>query len=133
PNMLGVAGIVTGFVGAVRVALTRGEAGQPADLFWVLAALLIPVSLAIGNIYRTVDWPAGAGPIELAIGSHLAAALILLGAILLLQGGEAFSPLVQVPGVVLAQAASASAMFAFFLRLRALRGPVSPSPVGVVR
>ncbi|PZN52899.1 MAG: EamA family transporter [Proteobacteria bacterium] len=132
PNMLGVAGIVTGFVGAVMVALTRGEAGQPADLFWVLAALLIPVSLAIGNIYRTVDWPAGAGPIELAIGSHLAAALILLGAILILQGGEAFSPLVQVPWVVLAQAASASAMFAFFFRLQAVGGPVYLSQIGYV-
>ncbi|TIW72767.1 MAG: DMT family transporter, partial [Mesorhizobium sp.] len=57
PNLLGVIGIAVGFVGAVMVALTRGEAGQAADYFWVAIGLLIPVSLAAGNIYRTVDWP----------------------------------------------------------------------------
>jgi len=71
PNPLGIAGIVTGFVGALMVASTRGEAGQPADMIWVVAGLLIPVSLAAGNIYRTVDWPAQTGPIALASGSHL--------------------------------------------------------------
>ena len=55
PNLLGVAGIVIGFAGALIVALTRGEAGQPAALFWVVVGLLIPVSLAAGNIYRTFD------------------------------------------------------------------------------
>ena len=78
PNLLGVAGIAVGFVGAVMVAMTRGEAGQPAELFWVVMGLLIPVSLAAGNIYRTVDWPEDTGPIELAVGSHLAAAAMLL-------------------------------------------------------
>jgi drug/metabolite transporter (DMT)-like permease len=53
PNLLGVAGIAVGFVGAAMVALTRGEAGRPADLFWVFVGLLIPLFLAAGNIYRT--------------------------------------------------------------------------------
>jgi drug/metabolite transporter (DMT)-like permease len=61
PNLLGVAGIAVGFVGAVMVALTRGEAGQPAELFWVIVGLLIPVFLAAGNIYRTFDWPQDSG------------------------------------------------------------------------
>ena len=39
--------------------------------------LLIPVALAAGNIYRTWDWPKQAGTIELAAGSHLAAAAML--------------------------------------------------------
>ena len=69
PNLLGVAGIAVGFVGAVVVATTRGEAGQPAGLFWVMIGLLIPVSLAAGNIYRTFDWPQDTGPIELAVGA----------------------------------------------------------------
>ena len=132
PNLVGVIGIGVGFVGAVLVAATRGEAGQPANFLWVVAALLIPVSLALGNIYRTVDWPEGAGPIELAIGSHLAAAAMLLLAILALQGGAAFAPLAQVPSVVAAQAVSASAMFAFFFRLQAVGGPVYLSQIGYV-
>jgi drug/metabolite transporter (DMT)-like permease len=132
PNMLGIVGIAVGFVGAVMVAVTRGEAGQPAELFWVVMGLLIPVSLAAGNIYRTVDWPEGTGPIELAVGSHLASATMLLAGILILLGGNAFSPLGAVPLVVVAQVASASAMFAFFFRLQAVGGPVYLSQIGYV-
>lgn len=132
PNMLGIAGIVVGFVGAIMVALTRGEAGQPANFFWVVMGLLIPVSLAAGNIYRTVDWPEGTGPIELAAGSHLASATLLLAGILALFGVKAFAPLGTVPLVVVAQVASASAMFAFFFRLQAVGGPVYLSQIGYV-
>jgi drug/metabolite transporter (DMT)-like permease len=132
PNVLGMAGIGVGFAGAVMVALTRGEAGQPADMFWVLAALLIPVSLAVGNIYRTVDWPEGTGPIELAVGSHLASAALLLATILVLFGGGAFATLARAPWVVAGQAASASAMFVFFFRLQAVGGPVYLSQIGYV-
>ncbi|ESX64278.1 transporter [Mesorhizobium sp. LSHC420B00] len=132
PTMLGIVGIVVGFVGAVMVAVTRGEAGHPAEFFWVAMGLLIPVSLAAGNIYRTVDWPEDTGPIELAVGSHLAAALMLLAGILILLGGNAFGSLGGVPLVAAAQAASASAMFAFFFRLQAVGGPVYLSQIGYV-
>ncbi|ESY96557.1 DMT family transporter [Mesorhizobium australicum] len=132
PNMLGISGIAVGFVGAVMVAVTRGEAGQPADLFWVVMGLLIPVSLAAGNIYRTIDWPEGTGPIELAVGSHLASAAMLLVGILILLGGKAFVQLGAVPLIVVAQMASASAMFAFFFRLQAVGGPVYLSQIGYV-
>jgi drug/metabolite transporter (DMT)-like permease len=132
PNILGIAGIVVGFVGAVMVALTRGEAGQPADLFWVVIGLLIPVSLAVGNIYRTYDWPEGTGPIELAVGSHLAAAAMLLAGLILLGGGSSLGSLSGMPLLVLAQVTSASAMFAFFFRLQAVGGPVYLSQIGYV-
>lgn len=132
PNMLGIIGIAVGFIGAVMVAVTRGEAGQPADLFWVVMGLLIPVSLAAGNIYRTVDRPESTGPIELAVGSHLASATLLLAGILALFGVEAFAPLGGVPLVLVGQVASASAMFAFFFRLQAVGGPVYLSQIGYV-
>jgi drug/metabolite transporter (DMT)-like permease len=132
PSLLGTTGIGVGFAGAVMVAATRGEAGQPADVFWVLVALLIPVSLAVGNIYRTVDWPEGTGPIELAVGSHLAAAAMLFLGILALFGPGAFASLAKVPLVAAGQAASASAMFAFFFRLQAVGGPVYLSQIGYV-
>ena len=107
PNMLGGIGIAVGFVGAVMVAATRGEAGQSADLVWVVMGLLIPVSLAAGNIYRTVDWPEGTGPIELAVGSHLASATMLLIGIVTSQGGGSLGLLGAVPLVVVGQVASA--------------------------
>ncbi|GLS30653.1 EamA-like transporter family protein [Mesorhizobium albiziae] len=132
PNLLGIAGIAVGFVGALMVALTRGEAGQPAELFWVFVGLLIPVSLAAGNIYRTYDWPEGTGPTELAVGSHLAAAAMLLAGLFSTGSAGSFSLLSGLPLLMLAQVASASAMFAFFFRLQAVGGPVYLSQIGYV-
>ncbi len=132
PSPLGVIGIVVGFVGAAMVAMTRGEAGQPAALFWVAMGLLVPVFLAIGNIYRTWDWPGDTGPTELAIGSHLAAAAMLLVAILALPGGGSLHLLGQVPWVVAVQAVSAAVMFPVYFRLQAVGGPVYLSQIGYV-
>jgi drug/metabolite transporter (DMT)-like permease len=132
PNMLGVTGIVIGFIGAVVVATTRGEAGHPAALFWVAMGLLVPVSLAVGNIYRTWDWPGDTGPIELAIGSHLASAAMLFAGILAFQGGDSLRLLGEVPLVVAVQVVSAAALFAFFFRLQAVGGPVYLSQMGYV-
>ena len=132
PNLLGVAGIAVGFVGAVMVALTRGESGRPADLFWVFVGLLIPLFLAAGNIYRTYDWPKESGPIELAAGSHLAAAAMLFIGLLVMGDGGSFKLLAGLPLLTLAQVASASAMFAFFFRLQAVGGPVYLSQIGYV-
>ena len=132
PNLPGVFGIAIGFVGAVIVAATRGEVGQPAALVWVGVALLIPLCLAAGNIYRTMDWPAGTGPIELAVGSHLAAAAMLLVGMLVIDGGASLGKLSEMPLLVVAQMASASAMFAFFFRLQHVGGPVYLSQIGYV-
>jgi drug/metabolite transporter (DMT)-like permease len=132
PNLLGVAGIAVGFVGAVMVAATRGEAGAPADLFRVAVGLLIPFFLAAGNIYRTFGWPHDAGPIELAVGSHLAAAAMLLVGLLSIEGAGSFAVLSGMPVVVLAQMTAAAAMFAFFFRLQAVGGPVYLSQIGYV-
>lgn len=132
PNLLGIIGIAIGFAGAVMVTLTRGEAGEPAHFFWVIMGLLIPVSLAAGNIYRTVDWPEGTGPIELAVGSHLASAAMLLVGIMFLLGLESFRHLADVPAVTAGQVASAALMFVFFFRLQAAGGPVYLSQIGYV-
>jgi drug/metabolite transporter (DMT)-like permease len=132
PNRLGVVGIVVGFIGALIVTLTPGEAGKPADILWVVIGLMIPVSLAAGNIYRTYDWPEGAGPIELAAGSHLAAALLLLLGLATTSNADAFTLLSGIPFLVLAQVISATTMFAFFFRLQAVGGPVYLSQVGYV-
>lgn len=132
PNRLGVLGIAIGFVGALIVASTRGQADRPAELLWIGVGLLIPVFLAAGNIYRTFDWPQKSGPIELAAGSHLASALILVA--LSMATGQVSSAhlLPDMPLLVLAQVAASSAMFAFFFRLQAVGGPVYLSQIGYV-
>lgn len=131
-NLLGMAGIAVGFVGAVMVVTTRGEAGQPAAIVWLVVGLLIPVSLAAGNIYRTMDWPHGAGPIELAAGSHLAAAAMLLVAIVVMGEIASFRLLAGIPLLVTAQAIAAAAMYAVFFRLQVVGGPVYLSQIGYV-
>ena len=122
----------SGFTTAHYEAATRGEAGQPAAAIWVAVALLIPVCLALGNIYRTVDWPKDAGPIELAVGSHLASAAMLFAGILAHDGGASLGQLAAVPLVTIAQMASASLMFVFFFRLQHVGGPVYLSQIGYV-
>ena len=132
PNLLGIAGIAVGFVGAVMVALTRGEADRPADIFWVILGLVLPLFLACGNIYRTYDWPKGSGPIELAAGCHLAAALMLLIGAVGIGAAGAFGELAKLPVLSLAQVVTASAMFVFFFRLQDVGGPVYLSQIGYV-
>lgn len=132
PTTLGMVGIAVGFIGALMVAWTRGEAGRPADVFWVVIGLCIPVSLAAGNIYRTIDWPKNAGTTELAVGSHLAAAA-MLSAIILSRGDFATAGgLAGIPLVVMAQVMASSLMFVFFFRLQAVGGPVYLSQIGYV-
>jgi len=77
PSRLGVVGLGAGFAGALLVAITRGGLSEPAAISWIAMALLIPLLLAAGNVYRTIDWPRDAGPVELAVGSHATAALLL--------------------------------------------------------
>jgi drug/metabolite transporter (DMT)-like permease len=132
PNLLGIAGIAVGFIGAVLVATTRGQIGKPAEVSWILLGLLIPVSLAFGNIYRTIDWPEGAEPLQLAVGTHLAAAAILIAGLLIYGGGPALLVLVDMPLLVFAQVAVAATMFAFFFRLQQIGGPIYLSQIGYV-
>ncbi|URQ75016.1 MAG: DMT family transporter [Candidatus Ochrobactrum gambitense] len=132
PNTLGIGGIIVGFIGAILVALTRGEVGKPADPLWVAAALLIPVFLACGNVYRTLDWPKNSDPTELAAGSHLAAAIMLFAGILLFTGGFPVETFALAPWAATAQAIASAGMFALFFRLQAVGGPVYLSQIGYV-
>ena len=121
-----------GFIGALMVATTRGQAGHPADVIWVVVGLTIPLSLAVGNIYRTIDWPDGSKPLALAAGSHLASAVMLIGLVLAYEGASSVRVLWDVPLLVAAQIATSSAMFAFFFRLQLVGGPVYLSQIGYV-
>ena len=132
PNALGAAGMALGFVGAVMVATARGGLEHPAAPVWILAALLIPVSLAAGNIYRTIDWPKGAGPIELAVGSHAVAAVLFRLAAVVFADGLPLGQLLRIPLLTVAQIAAAGGMFAVFFRLQDVGGPVYLSQIGYV-
>jgi drug/metabolite transporter (DMT)-like permease len=132
PSRLELAGLATGFAGALLVVSGRGEIGRPADMIWIAAAAMVPVSLAIGNVYRTLDWPDNADPLWLAVGSHAVAGTVLsMFAFLIFRPAEILSA-AQVPGAVLAQAVASTLMLPLFFRLQRVGGPVTLSQIGIV-
>ncbi len=131
PGRLGRIGIVIGLAGAVVVSLTRGSASVGAERIWLLAALMIPVALAIGNVYRSLDWPEGAAPNVLAFWGHaLAATLFVL--LLAARGGVPVASLEVVAGPALMQVLVSAVTFPFFFRLQKSGGPVLLSQIGYV-
>ena len=134
PNLLGVAGIAVGFVGAVMVATTRGEAGQPAALFWVAIGAAHPAQpgrrqhlphLRLAGRHRADracrrQPPRGGGD---AACRHCRAA-------------TAAARSASWPELPLRRRSPRSprrpAMFVFFFRLQAVGGPVYLSQIGYV-
>jgi drug/metabolite transporter (DMT)-like permease len=57
---------------------------------------------------------------------------MLFAGIMAFEGGGVFGQLAEMPLLVAAQVASASAMFVFFFRLQAVGGPVYLSQIGYV-
>jgi drug/metabolite transporter (DMT)-like permease len=131
PNTLGIAGIAIGFAGATIVALSRQNAGIGIAPVWMLAALAIPVTLAVGNVYRTIAWPTGAAPDGLAFWSHLAS-LAVFAAIVAASGGSNIAALADAPSAAAAQFVVAGLTFPVFFRLQQFGGPVLLSQLGYV-
>jgi len=90
------------------------------------------VGALLGNIYRTVGWPADAEPMELAVGINLVAATLLLLVVFATSGGVALLDLFKVPAAALAQVLGATAMFTVFFRLQQVGGPTYLSQIGYV-
>jgi len=131
PSLLGLAGIALGLIGAVAIIIARNAAFTAGESLWLFLAALIPVCLGVGNVYRTMAWPKGAGPMRLAAFVNLAAVppLALLG---YLWSGLDLAPLLDVPIVVAAQLVSATIMYLTFFRLQAVGGPTYLSQIGYI-
>ena len=132
PGWLGFAGIALGCAGALLIILSKGGVTGDIDMLWLVLALAIPLSLASGNVYRTLDWPAEGKPLVLAMGSNMAAALCLAATALVWDGAESFAPLTGAPILVIGQIAVSALMFALFFRLQIVGGPVYLSQIGYV-
>jgi drug/metabolite transporter (DMT)-like permease len=132
PDRLGLAGIGLGFIGAIAIILAQNRALHVGHTAWLLAALLIPLFLASGNIYRTLAWPEGAAPQSLAAATNLAAVPILLAAAFATNGAFGVGSLAAVPGLAAAQLAVSTVMFLMFFRLQQEGGPTFLSQIGYV-
>lgn len=114
------------------MSLTRGEVGNPASLGLLLAGICIPLSLATGNVYRTIAWPDKAQPVELAIGMNLAAASMLLLIIVVLPGVSLSNGFMSIKTTVLITIVVSSVMVAVHSRLQYVGGPTYLSQIGYV-
>jgi drug/metabolite transporter (DMT)-like permease len=132
PSLLEIAGIALGLVGALVIIVARNHDFSVQDDLWIFAGLLIPVFLGMGNIYRTLGWPKGAKPQELASLTNLAAVPFFLVAAVLLTGAVDLAPFMAIPVVVLLQLAVSTTMFLMLFRLQEIGGPTYLSQVGYV-
>lgn len=131
-QMIRAAGVAVALAGA-GVLAARKISAPDADGLWVLLALLGPILLAIGNLYRTLRWPEGVSADALTPGMLIAAAAMLLGAGLL-PGFSLAVPLDQsLPLILIAvQSVVFSGMFLLLFVLQKTGGPVLLSLLGSV-
>ena len=132
PNGFGLIGIAFGLVGALIIILGRNAGIGTDTTIWLFAALLIPVFLGIGNVYRTYAWPKGASPRRLASFTNLAAVPLLLGFALFPSCTLDLRPLLNIPGLTVIQLAVSTTMFLMFFRLQQIGGPTYLSQIGYV-
>jgi len=124
------AGVLAGLAGALLLAL--GKARSPdAEPLWIAATLTIPVTIAVGNIYRTLRWPPGAASLSLA-------PLMLAGAAPWLLPFALFSGVASAiasgPGLLLiaAQSVVFTLTYSLYFVLQRIAGPVYLSQIGSV-
>lgn len=131
-QMIRAAGVAVALAGACVLA-ARKLSAPDADGFWILLAIVGPVLLAIGNLYRTLRWPKGASADALAPGMLVAAAIMLLGAGFL-PGFSLAVPINQgLPLVLIAvQSVVFAGMFLLLFMLQKTGGPVLLSLLGSV-
>jgi drug/metabolite transporter (DMT)-like permease len=132
PGRLGRIGIAVGLLGATMVSLTRGASPTGPGIGWLLATLAIPLALAIGNVYRTLDWPPEAPPNLLAFWGHAFSSSVFIVLLLLTRGTLPMTELAPVTGAALAQVLVAGMTFPAFFRLQQQGGPVLLSQIGYV-
>ncbi len=132
-NLLGAAGIACGFAGALLIASSKGPLNaSPSDLSWSVIGFVIPIFLAAGNVYRSADWPQATSGLALAVGTNLAAALLLLTAAYGFTEGLTLSNAASAWKLTLAQVIASALMFSVFFALQRVGGPVYLSQIGYV-
>jgi drug/metabolite transporter (DMT)-like permease len=138
PSLWRSVGLAMGFAGVLLILFARGAGADAtgARLFWYLAALVTPLALAFGNVYRSLAWPEGSRPVPLARLTLLAASCGLLMLAGLFQvvglGGPALAGLERGWPLILVQSLVTGIGYAFFFRLQQVGGPVYLSQISYV-
>jgi drug/metabolite transporter (DMT)-like permease len=122
-------GIAIAFCGALMLAFSRSPVS--GEGFWIILAMLAPIFIAGGNIYRAKFWPEGSTPLDLALAMSAGAAL-WLGLLALVSGGIAQLSFVAASGWLILLAVPALAAFGnlIYFELQKAGGIVSFSQIG---
>ncbi len=132
PNRLGISGIIIGLIGASIVSFTRGSSPEAPAMIWILITLAIPMALACGNIYRTMEWPKNVLPDVLAFWIHAFSVVVFLIILLATEGRIPLSQLGAAPLTALAQGLVAGITFPIYFRLQQKGGPVLLSQISYI-
>ncbi|WP_138439024.1 DMT family transporter [Marinobacter alexandrii] len=76
-NWTKLTGLAIAVSACAWIVLQRHTEMHHPNGLWFALGLLIPVSLSIGNVYRSVAWPTDTKPMTLAAGTLLASAMTL--------------------------------------------------------
>lgn len=131
PSLGRTIGIGIALAGALLLAVSRSGsfAGEGS---WVALALLAPIAIAGGNIFRARCWPPGRTPLDLAVAMSAGAALWLLVGTLALDRAS-LTVLAPGGGIYLALAAAvATGGNLIYFQLQRIGGIVSFSQIGYV-
>lgn len=132
PDRWRILAVVLALFGAGTLAFGKGLKSD-VSLGWLTAVVVVPVFLALGNLYRTRRWPAGAKPGALAPGM-LAAAAIALFVLGLLPAGPMPWPAATASsfGWIGLQSATFAAQYLLFFVVQQRAGPVYLSLIGAI-
>jgi drug/metabolite transporter (DMT)-like permease len=126
-------GLVTGLLGVVLVMIPKDTVAGAGMWLSLVLALGVPLSLAVGNVYRSIAWPVGSTPLPLATGMLTVQALWLMPVTLVL--GQFQMPGLQAgdSGILgIALALTAGGGYLGSLALLRVGGPVYLSQIGYV-
>jgi len=126
------AGVVLALAGTALLVVRQWTAPD-TDHFWIALALIGPLLLSAGNLYRTRRWPPGASAESLAPGM-LAGAIVILVVFSLLPGWSLSIPTESAYAVplIVVQAIVFAGQFLLLLVLQQTGGPVFLSLMGGV-
>lgn len=128
-----VIGIASAFCGAVFMTIPNSGSTSDAASVWVFIVLLIPVSLSVSGIYRSMAWPQGYSPAQLAAGMLFMSAL-MLGAFSFWNGEDylIFFSGHAADWIVLLQMVAAFLSYVLVFKVQKDHGPVFQSLMGYV-
>ena len=132
-RLIRLAGVGFGFAGCLAIILSHGHFADPGPGWWLIVAMLIPVSIASGNVYRSLDWPRDAEPQALAAGVLLASATILavvLASTETVRSPHDFTP--EAVWAVIGQSCATAIAYLCCFKLQKITGPVYLSQAGYI-